>query len=168
MMLLLFSIGASAQQQVDSITVKQTLKLNGYRAKGVSNDTTTTNQDSTKLMTEAATKRLILGRSASRDVQIAQKINYTDSAGMLAAYQTALNVLTAQILLRMKYTDSAGMLSAYRSAINTNTANILLMVKYSDTASMLSAYLSLINLRVKYSDTASIWAAYQAGLLARC
>ena len=70
-MLLLFSIGASAQTQVDSITVKSKLKLNGYRVTGVSNDTTTANQDSSRIMNEAATKRMILGRDAYRDSQYA-------------------------------------------------------------------------------------------------
>ena len=168
MMLLLFSVVANAQNlQADSLTVKHRIKLNGYRLTGVSDDTTTANQDSSKVMTERAIKSMVLGRAASRDVQIAAKINYSDSAGMLAAYQAALNTLTANILLRLKYTDSSGMLSAYQSAINANTASLLLKVKYTDTASMLSAYQSLINLRMKYTDTSGMLSAYQSGLLAR-
>lgn len=89
--LLLFTIGASAQIQVDSLIAKQKIKLHGYYIKGVSNDTTIGNQDSSKVMTEAATKMMVLGRAASRDVQIAAKVNYTDSAAMLAAYRIALN-----------------------------------------------------------------------------
>lgn len=77
---------------------------------------------------------------------IVARVKYADTAAMLAGYQTA-------ILLRVKYSDTASMLAAYQSAI-------LLRVKYADTAGMLSAYQSAINARVKYTDTAGMLAAY--------
>gem|GEM_PF-5428815 len=174
MMLLLFSVGANAQNlQADSLTVKHRIKLNGYRLTGVSDDTTTANQDSSKVMTERAVKSMVLSRSASRDVQIAAKINYTDSSGMLAAYQAAINLrlkyadtasmlaaYKAALLAKLKYTDTASMLSAYQTAL-------LARLKYTDTTGMLSAYQAAINLRLKYTDSAAMLAAYQSALNAR-
>ncbi len=52
-----------AQTQVDSINIKKAMKLNGYRLTGVSNDTAMASKDSLKLITEAAAKRLIEGRT---------------------------------------------------------------------------------------------------------
>ena len=152
-MLLLFSIGASAQIQVDSMIVKQKLKLNGYQIKRVSRDTSTSNQDSTAIMTEAATKQMVLGRSSSRDAQIAAKMNSSDSASMLSAYQSALNA-------RLRYIDTAALLAAYRTALNAR-------LKFTDTSAMLSAYITALVDRVKYSDTASMLTAYRSALLAR-
>jgi len=85
------------------------------------------------------------------------RVKYTDSASMLAAYQTAINTNTANILLRVKYTDTATMLTAYQSAI-------LSRVKYTDTSSMLAAYASSLNGKVKFTDTASMLTAYQTAL----
>ena len=85
------------------------------------------------------------------------RIKYTDSASMLAAYQTAINTNAANVLLRVKYTDTATMLTAYQSAI-------LSRVKYTDTSSMLAAYASSLNGKVKFTDTASMLTAYQSAL----
>lgn len=141
-MLLLFSIGASAQTQVDSINVKQKMKLNNYRVTGVSNDTAIAHQDSTKLITEKAAKNLA-----------STKVQYIDTISMLAPYQAALNG-------RVRYVDTAAMLAAYRTALN-------LRLKYTDTTAMLAAYLNALVQRVSYGDTSSMLAAYRTALLAR-
>ena len=57
----------------------------------------------------------------------------TDSASMLAAYQTAINA-------RFKYTDSTAMLAAYQIALNSR-------LKITDTTSMLAAYITALNAR---------------------
>ncbi len=141
-MLLLLSIGASAQIQLDSIIVKQRFKLNGYRVTGISNDTASSSQDSSKLITEKAAKNLA-----------STKVQYIDTAPALAAYQAALNA-------RLRYTDTAALLAAYRTALNAR-------LKFTDTSAMLAAYLNALVLRVSYSDTSSMLAAYRTALLAR-
>ena len=141
-MLLLLSIGASAQIQLDSIIVKQRFKLNGYRVIGISNDTASSSQDSSKLITEKAAKNLA-----------STKVQYIDTAPALAAYQAALNS-------RLRYTDTAALLAAYRTALNAR-------LKFTDTSAMLSAYITALVARVRYSDTASMLTAYRSALLAR-
>ena len=47
-----------AQIQVDSLIVKQSIKLSGKRVTGISNDISFANADSNKLLTEYAAKNL--------------------------------------------------------------------------------------------------------------
>ena len=56
--LAIFTKASIAQIQVDSLTAKQSLKLNGTKATGISNDISFSNADSTKLLTEWAAKNL--------------------------------------------------------------------------------------------------------------
>jgi hypothetical protein len=151
-MFLLASIGAKAQIQVDSVSVKK-LKLNGNRLTRVSKDTNTANQDSMAVMTEMAVKQMVFGREVSRDVQIAAKVNYTDTAFMLLAYEIAINA-------RLKYSDTAAFLAAYQIALNCR-------LKYSDSSAMLAAYRTAISLRMKYTDSTAFLAAYQTALNGR-
>lgn len=53
---LLISVCCFAQQQVDSSTIKQVLKLSGKRVTGISNNSTSSTKDSIKLITEKASK----------------------------------------------------------------------------------------------------------------
>lgn len=76
-MLLLFSIGASAQIQLDSIIVKQRFKLNGYRVTGISNDTASSSQDSSKLITKAAARAMSGRGGGLQDLQSVTNIGNT-------------------------------------------------------------------------------------------
>ena len=126
LLLVLCCYAAIAQIQVDSIIVKQKLKLNGYRVNGISNDTNISNKDSGKLITDWAAKKLVTQ-------------NVFDTAAMLAAYRAAL-------LLCLKYNDTAAMLAAYRTALN-------LRVKYADSG---SAYVTPTNASNTYAGLSKV------------
>lgn len=48
--------GCFSQTQIDSLTAKRSIKLNGTRVTGISKDTTTANKRDTMLITEKAAK----------------------------------------------------------------------------------------------------------------
>jgi hypothetical protein len=81
---------------------------------------------------------------------ITGKVNYTDTASMLLAYQTAINskAASSSLALKVNYTDTAAMLNAY------NTATVA-RVKYTDTSNMLSAYQTAINAKLSPSGNAA-------------
>ena len=60
-LLVLLSVGASAQIQVDSMIVKQKFKLNGFKATAISNDTATTAGDTSTLITKSAARKFSSG-----------------------------------------------------------------------------------------------------------
>jgi hypothetical protein len=57
-------------------------------------------------------------------IALNNRVNYSDTSGILAAYRTAINN-------RVKYSDTVSILSAYQSALNART-------KYSDTSTLLA------------------------------
>ena len=60
-LLVLLSVGACAQIQVDSMIVKQKFRLNGFKATAISNDTSTTAGDSSTLITKSAARKFSAG-----------------------------------------------------------------------------------------------------------
>ena len=120
---------------------------------------TLTGTDTVSLSNRINTKQV--AGSYATTAQNALKVNYTDTAAMLAAYQTGLNgkqvsgsyATTAQNALKVNYTDTSGMLTAYRTSLNGKqptgsylvAADIVNKVNYSDTSTMLSAYRASLN-----------------------
>ena len=82
LLLVLCSYSSFAQIQVDSLIAKQKIKLNGYYIKGVSNDPDVNHKDSSKVMTEAATKNMIASHLVSEGQITADGGFYSENNGL--------------------------------------------------------------------------------------
>jgi hypothetical protein len=138
---------AQGQQQVDSVTVKKVLKLNGKRVLGISNDTTATSKDSVKLITEGASKRyadIITSELTARvldslgDVQdrIQSKVPSTRTVNGIAL---SSNITISKSDIGLGNVDNTSdankpVSTAQQTALNQKTNN-------TDTAAMLEGYL---------------------------
>lgn len=104
----------------------------------------------------------------AKSFQLGNKVNYSDTAGMLAGYYRASNpngyITGSAIANKVNYSDTSAMLSPY--AKTTNLPSLSGYAKYSDTAAMLSAYYNKtatdakVNLKVNISDTANMLSGY--------
>ena len=162
--LLLLPFLVNAQTDANYLRVRDSLRLNGKVVKGISNDSTSSSKDSTKLITEAAAKKYTAALVQSISLSGYHKSSYYDSVFLGLAAQAGYNksnwdaafsfangftIVTYYSTLDGRYfklSDTAAALTNYRIAIYTNTNAI-------------STHLSLINLLI--SDS-----AYQAGILA--
>jgi hypothetical protein len=104
---------------------------------------------------------------------ITGKVNYTDTANMLATYKASMISNTSAILLRVLYSDTASMLTAYRLSLIADNASILLRMRFTDTASMLAnyrhwgqGYLKAADItgKLNVSDTGSMLSPYLRSL----
>lgn len=162
--LLLLPFLVNAQTDANYLRVRDSLRLNGKVVKGISNDSTSSSKDSTKLITEAAAKKYTAALVQSISLSGYHKSSYYDSVFLGLAAQAGYNksnwdaafsfangftIVTYYSTLDGRYfklSDTAAALTNYRIAIYTNTNAI-------------STHLSLINSLITDS-------AYQAGILA--
>lgn len=110
------------------------------------------------------TNELTNGTGFLVGADIAGKLNISDTAAMLTAYQNAINgrATAAQNALKVNISDTSGMLTNYRNGLNSLIST---KVNISDTSGMLTAYRNALNLgvstKLNKTDTAAMLLSYQ-------
>ena len=136
------AVGSTTQREVFKFNSTGTLKLSAYGTNGflrtnASDSTLTTSALTGAEVTTALGYTPGTGNgtlTAADTVSLSNRINTKQVAGSYAT--------TAQNALKVNYTDTAAMLSAYQTGINgkASTASVALKLNISDTAAMLTNY----------------------------
>lgn len=100
---------------VGTATPSQRLDVKGQIQ--VDTVTTGTNTDSVVVINNGLIKKVLQSSIG------AAKLNTSDTASMLSAYQSALNARTAAIALKLNISDTSTMLTAYQTALNNRALN---------------------------------------------